>query len=179
MNENELRERAKALNIKNWHNRKLENLVLIINEKEKEEVKASNISLPLDALMNVLDLDGRERILAYIDAVDALVGYENIIKFIENSYSVGKLVSGTPLSVAFNIYKSQSGDKYLTIDEFIKTVNNIFILHDNFDWFINNDEMFFGSNPILKADWHVKTWTEVSSAFDKDKAKQVLALVMA
>jgi hypothetical protein len=178
--ENEfIRERARALGIKNWHNRKIPTLVKLIKEKEVEVIEGSSLSLPLDAVMNVLDSDGKERMLEYLQAVDNLVGHEKIVEWLENAHRLGKIVDQTTIQTAYKHYVSQSGDKYCKPETFAEALNNVFTLHQSSDWEIYNNLLFFGKKqPKLSALWHIQTWIKVSSVFNKEKAMQVLAVVL-
>lgn len=177
--EETIRERARALGIKNWHNRKIPSLEKLIKEAEVEAIESSKLALPLDAVMNVLDSDGKERMLEYLQALDNLSDHEEVVGWLENAHRLGKIVDETTIQTAYKMYATATNDKYMKPETFVDIVNNVFILHESSDWKLYNTLMFFGKKqPKLSAVWHIQTWKKISSAFNKQKAMQILAVVL-
>ena len=139
--EETIRERARALGIKNWHNRKIPSLEKLIKEAEVEAIESSKLALPLDAVMNVLDSDGKERMLEYLQALDNLTDHEEVVEWLENAHRLGRIVDETTIQTAYKMYVSATNDKYMKPETFVDIVNNVFILHESSDWKLYNTLM--------------------------------------
>ncbi len=178
--EDVVRGRAKALRIRNWHNRRLEDLVELVREEEERLQQTGGVSLPLDGVMAVVGDEGRERLLAYVSALEELQGHEELVQWMDRLV-VGWIVSGVDVELLWAKWKKEAGlalvswAPYADVKRFSSLCSAWCVV---VGWSLEGGAIQTGPLPPLMPTWHLKTWSDVTSAVDRRRAEQLFSVLV-
>ena len=178
--EETIRNRGKVLRIRNWHNRKLEDLQELIAEAEADLQQTGGISLPLDGVMAVVGDEARGKLLAYVDALETLSGHTELVAWADRLAS-GWMSSGVSVDVMWSKWRreaelaSVSFAPYKDLKRFSSFCSAWCAV---IGWSCEDGVIETGSLPPLMPSWHLKTWSEVTAAVDRRRAEQLFSVLV-
>lgn len=175
MNENELRKRAKDLGIRNWHNRKIDELNALVIEKDKENILDNQVVISFDSLFSSVSDSTKEEIVEYLTNIEILSENINFCDWLESLVISNKIVSGTNIDIIYNFWRGV--EKYCNEDYFTDILIAFVFVSSNSGWRLSDGVLYWDELPNLLPSWHAKRWLELSSKIDREKSRAIFGIL--
>lgn len=165
----ELRLRAKELQIKNWHNRKEEDLVELVRvaESKLEDVAA----LPVKAIVGLVGYDQYEE----FHSILSLLG--DNLAFTEYFISVlHRVAQGTEISTVVAWWVNSPKGIYEDPKVAEEVLLAIWRLYKRYGWLVEDGKLYIGELPALWPNWYAQLWLDLRKG-GEDLTKCVTAVL--
>lgn len=175
MDEKTIRERAKALGIRNWHNRKIESLAKMVQAQDQESIEESQVIISFDSFFASASKEVKAEAVSYLNAIEVLSAEIEFCLWLEDCIRLSRFVPGTDLDVIWRFWVRQS--PYYDYKDFVETLNSFVFLSKNSGWEVKDDSLYWNDMPALAPSWHAKRWIELSSAIDRERARAIFSVL--
>jgi len=176
----EMRNRAKVLRIRNWHNRKPDDLRDLIEEAEAQLSQTGGVSLPLDGVMAVVGDEARGQLLRYVSALETLSGHEELVAYADR-LADGWMTSGVSVEAFWERWRKEAALASVSWAPY-KDLKRFSVLCSAWcvviGWSCEGGAIETGPLPPLMPAWHLKTWSEVTAAVDRRRAEQLFSVLV-
>ena len=175
MNEKGVRERAKALGIRNWHNRKIDKLIDLVSAQDEKSMESSQVIISFDSFFASASKELKAEAVEYLDSIEILSNDIDFCLWLEQEVRLGRFVRGTGIDVLWRFWNRDN--PYYEYDRFLLVLEAFVFLAKNDGWSLVNDCLCWKSIPSLTPSWHAKRWIELSSSIDRERAKAIFGVL--